>query len=53
MQIICFAGSFIVQFFILSIFFGIPLFLFHVALGHYLGAGVINMWRISPVFQVK
>ncbi|CAB3366261.1 Hypothetical predicted protein [Cloeon dipterum] len=46
-----FGGSFLVQFSILSVFFGIPLYLFHVALGHYLGSGVINMWKISPIFQ--
>ncbi|KAF4527278.1 hypothetical protein B566_EDAN006999 [Ephemera danica] len=46
-----FGGPFLLQFLLLSILFGIPLFLFHVALGHYLGAGVMDMWRISPVFQ--
>ena len=49
----CSTGPFLVQFLILSALFGIPLFLFHVALGHYLGAGVMDMWRISPVFQVN
>ncbi|XP_046403337.1 sodium-dependent transporter bedraggled [Ischnura elegans] len=46
-----FGANFIVQFIILSLIFGIPLYAFHVSIGQYLGAGVIDMWKISPVFQ--
>lgn len=46
-----FGVTFILQFLLLSIFFGIPLFVFHVSLGQYLGSGVIDMWRISPIHQ--
>ncbi|KAG8233176.1 hypothetical protein J437_LFUL008939 [Ladona fulva] len=35
----------------MSLLFGLPLYSFHVSIGQYLGAGVIDMWRISPVFQ--
>ena len=45
--------TFILQFLLLSILFGIPLFVFHVSLGQYLGSGVIDVWRISPIHQVK
>ncbi|XP_071444051.1 sodium-dependent transporter bedraggled isoform X2 [Hetaerina americana] len=46
-----FGANFIIQFIILSLIFGIPLYAFHVSVGQYLGAGVIDMWKISPVFQ--
>merc|ERR1711971_679657 len=46
-----FGVTFILQFLLLSILFGIPLFVFHVSLGQYLGSGVIDVWRISPIHQ--
>ncbi|XP_038214347.1 uncharacterized protein LOC119834127 isoform X2 [Zerene cesonia] len=46
-----FGASFIVQFFILSLVIGIPLFTLHLCLGQVLEAGPIDMWRISPIFQ--
>ncbi len=48
-----FGMVFIVQFLLLSILFGIPLFVFHASLGQYLGSGIIDMWRISPIHQVN
>ena len=48
-----FGPIFIVQFLLLSLLFGIPLFLFFVSTGQYLGSGIIDMWRISPIFQVS
>ncbi|CAH0719913.1 unnamed protein product, partial [Brenthis ino] len=46
-----FGASFIVQFFILSLLIGIPLFTLHLCLGQVLESGPIDMWRISPIFQ--
>lgn len=46
-----FGANFIFQFFILSIVIGLPLFTLQLCLGQQLGAGVIDMWRISPLFQ--
>ena len=48
-----FGPIFIVQFLLLSLLFGIPLLLFFVSTGQYLGSGIIDMWRISPIFQVS
>ena len=47
-----FSAVFIVQFLLLSLLFGIPLMILFASLGQYLGSGVIDMWRISPIFQV-
>lgn len=46
-----FGVTFILQFLLLSLLFGIPLFVFHVSVGQYLGSGVIDLWRISPIHQ--
>ncbi|XP_060523939.1 sodium-dependent transporter bedraggled isoform X2 [Cylas formicarius] len=46
-----FGANFIFQFFLLSMVFGLPLFSLQLCLGQQLGAGVIDMWRISPLFQ--
>ncbi|CAK1555186.1 unnamed protein product [Leptosia nina] len=46
-----FGASFIVQFLILSLVIGIPLFTLHLCLGQVLESGPIDMWRISPIFQ--
>nr|CAD7408041.1 unnamed protein product [Timema poppensis] len=46
-----FGANFIVQFLFLSLVFGIPLYCFHASLGQHLTAGVMDMWKISPVFQ--
>jgi hypothetical protein len=47
-----FAVVFLLQFLLLSFCFGIPLFVLFCSLGQYLGSGLIDMWRISPIFQV-
>ena len=44
---------FVVQFLLLSLAFGIPLLTFFISTGQYLGSGIIDMWRISPIFQVE
>ena len=44
---------FVVQFLLLSLCFGIPLLTFFISCGQYLGSGLIDMWRISPIFQVS
>ncbi|XP_014258798.1 sodium- and chloride-dependent glycine transporter 1 isoform X2 [Cimex lectularius] len=46
-----FGANFILQFFLMSFILGIPLFTFHVSLGQLLGAGSMDMWKISPIFQ--
>ncbi|XP_066909040.1 sodium-dependent transporter bedraggled isoform X2 [Halyomorpha halys] len=46
-----FGANFIVQFLVMSLILGIPLFTFHVSLGQLLGSGAMDMWRISPIFQ--
>lgn len=46
-----FGASFIIQFLILSLFVGIPLFTLYLCLGQVLEAGPVDMWRISPIFQ--
>jgi solute carrier family 6 (neurotransmitter transporter) len=43
---------FLLQFLLLSFCFGIPLFTLFCSMGQYLGSGLIDMWRISPIFQV-
>lgn len=46
-----FGANFIFQFLIISVCIGIPLFTLYQCLGQQLAAGVIDMWRISPMFQ--
>ena len=48
-----FGAVFLVQFLFLSLAFGIPLMLFFASMGQYLGSGIIDMWRISPIFQAS
>lgn len=47
-----YGANFTIQFLILSCIIGIPLFTFHMSIGQYLNAGIIDMWKISPIFQV-
>jgi len=44
---------FLIQFLLLSLIFGIPLLTLFASLGQYLGSGLIDMWRISPIFLVR
>lgn len=46
-----FGASFIIQFLILSLLIGIPLYTLYLCLGHVLKSGPIDMWKISPIFQ--
>lgn len=47
-----YGANFIFQFFLLSLVVGLPLLTLNLCLGQQLGSGVIDMWRISPLFQV-
>lgn len=47
------SGSFILQFMVISICFGIPFLLFLMSIGQYLGSGFMDMWFISPIFRGK
>ncbi|XP_042224187.1 uncharacterized protein LOC121868015 [Homarus americanus] len=46
-----FGWPFVVQWVVVSMVLGLPLMTFHMTVGQYLGAGVVDMWRISPIFQ--
>lgn len=46
-----FPASFIIQFLMLSLLIGIPLFTLYLCLGQVLESGPVDMWRISPIFQ--
>lgn len=46
-----FGANFIFQFLLLTFIIGLPLFTLQICLGQQLGSGVIDMWRISPLFQ--
>ena len=48
-----FSVIFLIQFLLLSLIFGIPLLAMFASLGQYLGSGLIDMWRISPIFLVR
>ena len=47
-----YGANFILQFLFLSLIFGIPLLTFHMSIGQYLSSGIIDMWKISPIFKV-
>ncbi|KAG8180206.1 hypothetical protein JTE90_027918 [Oedothorax gibbosus] len=51
MLVYVYKGCFILQFLILSILFGIPVLYMQMTLGQYLGAGMLDMWYISPAFK--
>lgn len=42
-------ANFLVQFLILSIVFGIPLFMLQIILGYKIKSGMVSMWKISPI----
>ncbi|XP_071535034.1 uncharacterized protein bdg [Panulirus ornatus] len=46
-----FGWPFVVQWLVVSAVLGLPLMTFHATVGQYLGAGVVDMWKISPIFQ--
>ncbi|XP_043483923.1 sodium-dependent transporter bedraggled [Leptopilina heterotoma] len=43
--------NFIIQFLIMSLIFGIPLFIFQICLGQKYKRGILHLWKISPIFQ--
>ncbi|XP_051173123.1 sodium-dependent transporter bedraggled isoform X2 [Leptopilina boulardi] len=46
-----YGANFIIQFLIMSLIFGIPLFTLQVCLGRGFKAGILQIWKISPIFQ--
>ncbi|KRG05487.1 sodium-dependent transporter bedraggled isoform X2 [Drosophila mojavensis] len=44
-----YGGNFLLQFLMLSIIFGIPLFWLQMCLGAKIKAGPVSMWKISPI----
>ncbi|KAK2715104.1 sodium-dependent transporter bedraggled-like [Artemia franciscana] len=48
---VIYGANFLVQFVVLSVLFGIPLFCFFACLGKHINRGIIDMWVISPVFR--
>ncbi|XP_017839286.1 uncharacterized protein LOC108597311 isoform X2 [Drosophila busckii] len=44
-----YGGNFLLQFLMLSILFGIPLFWLQMCLGAKIKAGPVSMWKISPI----
>ncbi|KAH8405129.1 hypothetical protein KR222_004195, partial [Zaprionus bogoriensis] len=44
-----YGGNFLLQFLLLSILFGIPLFWLQMCLGAKIKAGPVSMWKISPI----
>ncbi|GFT39421.1 sodium- and chloride-dependent GABA transporter 2 [Nephila pilipes] len=51
MLVYVFKGCFIFQFLLLSFLIGIPVLYMQMALGQYLGSGMLDMWYISPAFK--
>lgn len=48
-QTIHYGGNFLLQFLLLSVIFGIPLFWLQMCLGAKIKAGPVSMWKISPI----
>uniref|UniRef100_A0A6V7M2F4 Transporter n=1 Tax=Bracon brevicornis TaxID=1563983 RepID=A0A6V7M2F4_9HYME len=46
-----FGANFILQFLLLTLVLGIPLFTLQMCLGQRLNAGTVGMWKISPIFS--
>lgn len=44
-----YGGNFLLQFLLLSVIFGIPLFWLQMCLGAKIKAGPVSMWKISPI----
>uniref|UniRef100_K1QL48 Sodium-and chloride-dependent glycine transporter 2 n=1 Tax=Magallana gigas TaxID=29159 RepID=K1QL48_MAGGI len=45
------AGAFLIPFVIMLFITGIPLVFMELSLGQYASAGVVRVWRASPIFQ--
>ncbi|XP_055372530.1 putative uncharacterized protein DDB_G0282133 [Condylostylus longicornis] len=48
-QTVHYGGNFLIQFLILSIIFGIPMFWLQMCLGSKIRSGPVSMWKISPI----
>lgn len=46
-----YGGTFLLQFLMLTVLFGLPMVSFHMSAGQYLGMGSMDMWKVSPIFQ--
>ena len=44
-------GAFLIPYFIMLTFVGIPCFMIELSLGQYAGAGPLTVWTVSPIFQ--
>lgn len=44
-------GAFLIPYIIMTFIAGIPLFLLEMAIGQYSSSGVINVWRLCPLFR--
>ncbi|GAB6032273.1 hypothetical protein CHUAL_010913 [Chamberlinius hualienensis] len=45
-----YGGGFILQFLMLTVIFGLPMLSFQMSAGQYIGSGVMDMWKVSPIF---
>lgn len=45
-----YGGGFILQFLMLTVVFGLPMLSFQMSVGQFLGAGMMDMWKVSPIF---
>ncbi|OAF70468.1 hypothetical protein A3Q56_01776 [Intoshia linei] len=44
-------GAFLIPYFIMLLFVGLPLFFMELALGQYISRGPIKIWKINPLFK--
>ncbi|XP_076373009.1 sodium-dependent transporter bedraggled-like [Tachypleus tridentatus] len=51
MLVYLYKACFIVEFIVLTLLFGIPFLCLQMAIGQYLGSGLLDMWYISPAFK--
>lgn len=47
------AGVFLIPYFLMLVFCGIPLFVLETAIGQFCSQGSINVWRAVPIMQGK